>query len=274
MRQCINILALAFAILLTSCGTKKPVTTTHADVPQEQQDVQEETMPTDTLPDFLKEFANDSTIHINWAYGIPFIIDDSVPMFLSSIDKNPEGYVSKGFSGIGNNRCKKQMVLGLYSPMDSILWLNKCLHDTYDYVMNNMVDIPSSYTYDYNWTGIAYSISNSFFDTKHVYYYVVKLISMNDRYCFQILFEQQQQGMQSSELANYAISYFFDIEGTLLGKMHITRPKHWSRPRKESVIYLRTSIPDYNLFISNYIAKYKCSSIFYFIIQPFGPMEE
>ena len=276
-------LALSTSLLLVSCGVKKNATAevSSAKATQPAKTEQTETAmdivtpgktetAMDTLPDFLKEFANDSTIHINWAHGIPFIIDDSVPMLLPPIDKNPQGYVSRDLARIGYKRYKNQEILGLYNPMDSILWLNKCLNDAYDYIMTNMIDTNTDFTPDCNVSIIADSISNLVFDDMHRYSYVVRLLSLNNEYYFQIFFEQEQYGMQSPELANYRISYFLDIEGTLLGKMHIQRPKHWFRPREDSVIYLRTSIPDYNLFINRYFSKAKNGTLFLIFIQPFS----
>ena len=127
----------AFVCLLSSCGTKKPAAaTTHTEEAQEKQVIQEEliaqrdTMPVDTLPDFLKEFAEDSTIHINWAYGIPFIIDDSVPMLLPPIDKNLEGYVSRtDYKKHIWNPGRVLYYWGEVLPTDTIFWLNKVLCD-------------------------------------------------------------------------------------------------------------------------------------------------
>ena len=113
------------AIVLPSCGAKKNVATNVESTPGETE-ANEVVTSADTLPEFLREFANDSTIHINWAYGIPFIIDDSVPMYLPPIDKNPEEYVSSGeYKKHIWNPQRVSYYWGAVLPLDTILWLNK-----------------------------------------------------------------------------------------------------------------------------------------------------
>lgn len=136
------------SVLLFGCGVKKGVVdkadvTTAAATAQDNIGQPEQ----DTLPDFLREFANDSTIHINWVYGIPFIIDDSVPMFLPPIDKNPEGYV---ITPIHVNNYYNNMTPETVSTIiDSIPWIKKCINKTKDFLLTHseIAEPYHSYTY-------------------------------------------------------------------------------------------------------------------------------
>ena len=118
---------LLFSFLLTSCGAKKNVATNVESTPGETE-ANEVVTSADTLPEFLREFANDSTIHINWAYGIPFVIDDSVPMFLPPIDKTPEGYISSvDYRKHMRNLKHALSYWGETLPLDTVPWLNKMM---------------------------------------------------------------------------------------------------------------------------------------------------
>ena len=138
MRINIYILPLASLLLLASCSVKKNVTP----LTTEESQAMNERQKSDTLPDFLQPFAGDSTIHINYAYGIPFIIDDSVPMLLPPIDKEPKGYVSSqaynepNRGGGANMYADKISACGATNPIDNLLWLNKCINDLPEYIDN------------------------------------------------------------------------------------------------------------------------------------------
>jgi hypothetical protein len=177
---------------------------------------------TDTLPDFLKEFANDSTIHINWAYGIPFIIDDSVPMFLPPIDKNPEGYVSNKtynkpasptiLSTIIDVRCSNKVpACGINNPLDSLLWLNKCINDLLSYIDSPFIMGSHHYTYVVQ----IYPIG----DSKNII--VFGITQLPDWTCH----------ADSTPLKQIGVLYTFDCDGTLLGKMHVEEPVTFKKGR-------------------------------------------
>ena len=198
------------AVLLFGCGVKKGVVTDAQGPSVAEQPQTTDMTTTDTLPDFLKEFANDSTIHINWAYGIPFIIDDSVPMFLPPIDKNPEGYVSsKNYETIqrGTNQGEKISVCGIKNPVDSILWLNKCINDIQDFKDSSLFPVSHYYRYDlYSYT-IDENTNILVFGVFISPYWA----------CIADATPRMQLG----------IFYIFDCEGFLLGKMNVYEPVEW-----------------------------------------------
>lgn len=193
MKKHIYILLLALVFLLLSCGVKKHAAETSAVAAEPVV----ETASTDTLPEFLKEFANDSTIHINWAYGIPFIIDDSVPMLLPPIDKNPEGYVIRPIKVDQYNRLlvpKSESAVFL----DSLLWLNKCINETKEYLLTNP-EIAA---------------------LKHDYRYILHLLQNQKQKIFWVRVIQEPAWQCYPEImyrTNY--NYYFDLQGNLLGKV-------------------------------------------------------
>ena len=199
MRSIFKYCLFCLLVLLVSCGVKKNVTIS--------EQAGNTTVP-DTLPDFLREFANDSTSHINWVYGIPFIIDDSVPMFLPPIDPNPEGYTSnKLYQQRGENRFQDQEVLGLHNPIDSILWLNKCLNDLENYV------------------------DSSFFAVSHSYVYTLHLFLLDDGtyiFVFHVTQTPQWACMATSLIAKQTYLYnAYDFTGNLIGKSYLAKPIEW-----------------------------------------------
>lgn len=244
MKNHTYIVLLALVFLLLSCGVKKHAAETSAVAAEPVV----ETAPTDTLPDFLKEFANDSTIHINWAYGIPFIIDDSVPMLLPPIDKNPEGYVSSDNYSLchftnpypaiyyGRNRGQNISICRITNPIDSILWLNKCIDDLRSY-------------------GSAY---NKEFTPNHLYEYYIRSIQelSTGNELVQIVVKQIPYFLYWHEKYPHrfqsTIFYFYDCSGNLLGKMYETIPTEWL-PAGREPIPLRTNIIDYQAFRNRYL---------------------
>ena len=185
---------LAFSLL--SCGVKKGATVEEksANVAQIVQTEQVETA-IDTLPDFLKEFANDSTIHINWAYGIPFIIDDSVPMLLPPIDKNPQGYVcQKNYQQHVWNKKRILYYWGETHPIDTIPWLNKM-----------MCDLDSFY---------------HTFERGYEYIYYVNYVPRHQEK--PELLEIELRVIRAPEAtieSKVHYKYYYQIDGTLLGKV-------------------------------------------------------
>ena len=242
MRSIFKYYLFCLLVLLVSCGVKKNVATNVKSTPAETEK-SEVLTAADTLPDFLRKFANDSTIHINWKYGIPFIIDESVPMFLPPIDKNPEGYVNSQsykviegyyisarntyYYGSGLSAC------GLENPIDSLPWLNKCINDLRDYG----------------------SPANKNLEPTHQYATIIKLIIINDQHIFNIIVLQETLWLywhkDYHKRLESKISYYYDCEGNLLGKMHmempVSRDKHPTQP-----IPLREAIPNYNKFKETY----------------------
>ena len=186
MRSIFKYYLFCLLILLVSCGVKKNVTTS--------EQAGNTTAP-DTLPDFLREFANDSTIHINWVYGIPFIIDDSVPMFLPPIDKNPENYVIKH---IYAPKCPNSLPQEtIYAIIDSIPWMNKCINGTKEFLLSHP-KIAEHY---------------------HTYTYRVDLLKNNLHEIIEFrVFQEPIWDCYRSPYYRSVYSYYFDNMGNLLGK--------------------------------------------------------
>lgn len=198
------LLYLAILSILVSCGVKKPA------AQQGQQEPQTTTEPVvinDSLS-FLGDLINDSTIHINYVYGIPFIIDDSVPMLLPPIDKNPQGYVSnKNYEYMALNRGEKVSVCGKMNPLDSLLWLNKCVNDLLSFK-------------DSSWLPVS-----------HYYSYSLSLYSFDDEtgvFMFGVSFSPYWSCIEDVTPKKYrGVCYVFDCEGNTLGKMNVTKPVDW-----------------------------------------------
>ena len=211
MNRHFNIYILIALCIFTSCGTKKNITANVESTPAEAE-INETVTNADTLPEFLREFANDSTIHINWVYGIPFIIDDSVPMYLPPIDKNLEGYVSSDAyctleNGNGQNRYPNIDVCGISNPIDSIAWLNKCINNISDFIKSPHIVVSHLYTY----TLYLYMLSNG----TNVFVYHVSQMPRWEYVTGQIIAEQA------------SIYYAYDCDGNLLGKSFAGEPVKW-----------------------------------------------
>lgn len=231
------LLYLLLSALLVSCGVKKHAAETSAVAAEPVA----ETAPADTLPEFLKEFANDSTFHINWAYGIPFIIDDSVPMLLPPIDKNPQGYVSSpSYKIIALPTISARNTYGdgifaceIVNPMDSLPWLNKCLNGLRDFAI----------------------ATNKNLEPTHQYAYVIKLININNQYLFNIVVLQEPCWLywhkDYHERLQSKISYYFNCEGNLVGKMHMEMPVSYNGHQQTPQ---RSAIPNYNKFHETYFS--------------------
>ena len=221
------ILFFLFSFLLTSCGAKKNVATNVESTPVETEQ-SENITEADSLPEFLREFANDSTIHINWAYGIPFIIDDSVPMLLPPIDNEPTNYVTKPiYVRYYYHGMTQETVSAI---IDSIPWINKCINETKDFVESHY---RNSYLYqhlfDYRFY-LSENAANKIIEVKVFVHPVWDCAVMPDAY-------------------NLCYSYFFDLSGKLLGKMAIRMPFRIGYQR-DPQYYLRKTIPNYNEFRS------------------------
>lgn len=199
----------------------------------EESQAMNERQKSDTLPDFLQPFAGDSTIHINYAYGIPFIIDDSVPMLLPPIDKEPKGYVSSqafrksiGILYVRYASSEKLSVCGVTCPLDSLLWLNKCLNDLYNYI----------------------SVENGV-EPNHSYVYKLRIITVNGHQLFEMNVMQipkteywhkdYHRRLQSN------ICYYIDCQGNVLGKMNVVMPMRMNELPVDKPVPLRSSIPNY-----------------------------
>ena len=202
-----KILLLAGVVLaLCSCGAKK-----NAAVPVQAQ--VEYVVVADSIPTttdsiaFLGDLVNDSTIRVNWVSGIPFIIDDSVPMLLPPIDKNPEGYVSSRDFISHHLHTNFFINNEVEYIVDSLLWLNKCLND------------------------IRYFLENSSFSVSHLYVYTVHLFLLNDGTPI-IVFHITQSPLWAC-MANYTIAkqaylyYAYDSRGNLVGKSYLSKPVKW-----------------------------------------------
>ena len=208
-------------LLFVSCGAKKNV----AVINPEQATVERTTSsvePTDSLPEFLREFANDSTIHINWKYGIPFIIDDSVPMFLPPIDKNPENYIIKHiYAPKYSNSLSQETV---YAIIDSIHWVNKCINETQDFVKSQLKETLDRHRFAYH----HHLLENDNSKIIEIWVLIDPLwgcCSMPDAY-------------------DLRYSYFFDLSGNLLGKMSIRMPFRIGY-KGDPQYHLRGAIPNY-----------------------------
>lgn len=209
-------LLIGVVLTLCSCGVKKNATANVESASIETEMNEKNATKADSLPDFLREFANDSTIHINWVYGIPFIIDDSVPMFLPPIDKNPEEYVcNKNYEllqrGNNLNMGKEISICGIKNPVDSIPWLNKCINDLRGY------------------------IDSPFIMCSHHYYYIAQVYTIEDSENI-IVFSINQRPdwtcrADSTPMMQIGVFYAFDCKGTLLCKTHITEPIRFNKGR-------------------------------------------
>ena len=215
-----NIVWLLVAVLLFgSCGVKK------ATIQEQTQAESAVVAPSDSLA-FLGELVNDSTIHVNWEYGVPFIIDDNVPMFLPPIDKNPEGYVCKHIKASCDSRMSPEAVAAI---VDSIPWINKCFNATKDFIKSQFKDTLSSHRFDYHF----YLNENAFNRIIEIRVYVEPLWQCCD--------------MSNIYMLHYI--YFFDISGNLLGKMASKMP--YRLAYKKAYQYpLRKAIPNYTEFKS------------------------
>ena len=211
------------SLLLVSCGVKKHTT----EATSVTADLVVETTQTDTLPDFLKEFANDSTIHINWVYGIPFIINDSVPMLLPPIDKNPEGYVSnKNYELIqrGANRGEEISICGIKNPVDSILWLNKCINDILYLKDSSLLPVSHYYTYSL----FSYTLGEN-----------------NDVLIFEVFFSPYWSCIaDTTPRKQMGICYVLGCDGNLLGKMNVYEPVEWENVGAKQIGELDSFLPE------------------------------
>ena len=199
----------AFALLVLACGVKKDVVQQERQANKEQQ-TNVPSAVNDSLA-YLGDLINDSTIHINYVYGIPFIIDDCVPMFLPPIDKNPVGYVSnKSYEKIvsDGNRGEKVFACGIMTPVDSLLWLNKCVNDLVHFKDSSSL-LPVSHYYTYSLILYSFDDNTSIFTLG---------VSLSPHWsCIEDTTRKMFRG----------ICYVFDCEGNLLGKMNVTKPVDW-----------------------------------------------
>ena len=252
--------------MLASCGVKKNVTPLATEESQAINESQEAVLTTDTLPDFLQPFAGDSTIHINYAYGIPFIIDDSVPMLLPPVDKEPKGYVSSqaynepNRGGGANMYADKISACGATNPIDNLLWLNKCINDLPEY------------------------IDNPFFPITHRISFFVQLYKVKDSadiILFSVaFFPDWECHSEEITLMQISVLYAFDCEGNLLSKSNYYEPVefcHGKRkgeinkinpPAEKMLSLLNQKSRRYRLFLWDFNKKpsesvYPCFSIFY-----------
>ncbi|MBQ7531090.1 MAG: hypothetical protein IJT12_05235 [Paludibacteraceae bacterium] len=232
----------------------------------EESQAMNERQKSDTLPDFLQPFAGDSTIHINYAYGIPFIIDDSVPMLLPPIDKEPKGYVSSQTynepnRGGGANRYGDRIsACGIKNPIDSLLWLNKCINDLPEY------------------------IDNQFFPITHRISFFVQLYKVKDSadiILFSVaFFPDWECHSEEITLMQISVLYAFDCEGNLLSKSNYYEPIKFNHGRRSGELnkknpntermlsLLNQKSRRYRLFLWDFYKKpsesvYPCFSIFY-----------
>ena len=225
-----GLIALAFStsLLLVSCGVKKNATAEVSSSKATQAAKTEQTETAmDTLPDFLKEFANDSTIHINWAYGIPFIIDDSVPMFLPPIDKNPQEYIIKHiYAPRYPNSLPQEAV---YAIIDSIPWINKCINDTKEFVKSHFKETLDRHRFAFHY----HLLENDGYKIIEVW----------------VLIDPIWQCCAIPDAYNLSYSYFLNLSGNLLGKMAIRMPYRIGYERNPEY-HLRGIIPDYTEYKS------------------------
>ena len=187
-----NFLWIAGVVLaLCSCGVKKNA------AQQETQTANEPVVTNDSLA-FLGDLINDSTIHINYVYDIPFIIDDSVPMFLPPIDKNPEGYVSSR-DFISNYPYANVFINSEVAfIVDSLPWLNKCLNEIYMFLQPNAKDEFSGHKYGC----IVYNYNIK----QRGALVLIKIVQIPYWACTCNMSCEQE------------INYFFDYFGNLIGK--------------------------------------------------------
>ena len=215
------VFALALCFFGVSCGVKKvatPIDTIKSDGDQAVNHVElhQQESPTDSLS-FLGDLTKDSTIHINYAYGIPFIIDDSVPMFLPPIDKDPQGYISSQAyqdtrKGGGVNRFEDNIsACGIVNPINNLLWLNKCINDWSTYVDSATVYLVS-----------------------HQYLYDIHLFSIDDSInllVFRITQYPKWEYCMADDILRrkLEVCYIYDCGGNLLGKSYSLYPVEWKR---------------------------------------------
>lgn len=194
--------------LLFGCGVKKNTVNQEQAQTERAVVVDSVSTPSDSLPEFLREFANDSTIHINWVDGVPFIIDDSVPMLLPPIDKNPEGYVSnRNFT-----RCfpKIDYKLNVDLPseltlIDSILWLNKCANDIYQFLQVESQNVQRGHMF-----GIWFCLCKL---SQNVEIIVIDVSQVPYWSC-----------ICKATACEQNIRYCFDTDGNLLGQFFLKTP--------------------------------------------------
>ena len=234
----------AFALLVLACGVKKDV------VQQEQQANKEQqtNVPSavnDSLA-YLGDLINDSTIHINYVYGIPFIIDDCVPMFLPPIDKEPKGYECKMV--LGERRFNDLAVFEVSSIIDSIPWLNKCLNEIQPFLLNPSNNIPLQHNYDFR----------------------ISVLKADDKKLIEIrTFQTGITGCYPSVLLQQCSCYYFDISGNLVGKSYMSEPHCFI-----GTYPLRKMIPDFNKFymlLSSHLKPYRLIILHHRIENPNDP---
>ena len=228
-----NIVWLLVAVLLFgSCGVKK------ATIQEQTQTESAVIAPSDSLA-FLGELVNDSTIHVNWEYGVPFIIDDNVPMLLPPIDKHPEGYASnREFT-----RCfpKIDYILSVDLPseltlIDSILWLNKCANDIYQFLQVESQGVQRGHKFGIWFCSCKLSQNAKIIviDVSQVPYWscICNAIAceQNIRYCFDTngkllgkFFLETPYYRKGAERYSRQVSYIKDETLTHLGKSEICK---------------------------------------------------
>ena len=120
--------------------------------------------------------------------------------------------------------------------MDSLLWLNKCLNDLHDF-------------------GLA---TNKNLEPTHQYAYVVKFININNQYIFNIVVLQETCWLywhkDYHKRLQSKVSYYFDCEGNLLGKMHMEMPVSYNEG-SSLPIPQRCAIPNHNKFQETYFSN-------------------
>ena len=194
MKKRIAILPIVVLLCIASCGVKKNA------AQQETQTANEPVVTNDSLA-FLGDLINDSTIHINYVYDIPFIIDDSVPMFLPPIDKEPENYVIKHiYAPRYPNSLPQEAV---YAIIDSIPWINKCINGTKEFLLSHP-EIAEPY---------------------HSYTYRVNLLKNNLHEIIEFrVFQEPMWDCYRSPYYRSVYSYYFDNMGNILGKCALEMP--------------------------------------------------
>ncbi len=230
-------------LLLAACGVKREVSLTvdQPEVVSEQSEAVSETLVTENKAELVEPVevtenttpiepadtiaTSDSTIHINYVCGIPFVIDDSVPMLLPPIDKNPVGYVSsdkyaRREKEIRINRYIDEIfACGKINPVDSLLWLNKLINDIPSFLNCASIEVSHHYTYKVT----LWSIESS------TCIYMIYVIQLPDWFCIADNTPRYQRIM----------SYFVDDEGNLLGKLFAEQPIEWINHIEYRPNYLR-----------------------------------
>lgn len=191
--------------------------------------------PTDTIA------LSDSTIRINYVCGIPFIIDDSAPMLLPPIDKNPVGYVSsdgytKKEGGLGTNRYgDKISACGKTNPVDSLLWLNKLINDIPQFLDSALMEVSHHYTYKVTLWSLNCSSC----------IYMIYIIQFPDWSCIADNTPRYQR----------KISYFIDGDGNLFGQLYVEQPIEWINHVEHKPNYLQIISFDSTYFMLSKKAK-------------------